>query len=92
MSNGKLVNMGHPYELLSDKTTLFFDLVQNLDKKEQDLNFSISKDNYLKKYNSGISEKLPLYSNKLVSSSDQPSNQQTETDFKESSPLLSNNL
>jgi hypothetical protein len=85
--------MGHPYDLLIDQTTIFYDLVQNLNKHEQELNFDIAKENYLKKNNFQYNNSKPDDDKVTFNSTVADSNQQNEiqADIQENRPLLSNN-
>ena len=43
MSNGELVNYGEPYDLLQNRSSLLYELVQKLGKDEFDRLFEIAK-------------------------------------------------
>ena len=49
LDKGALESFDHPYELLKDRSTVFYELVHNLDKPEASRLIQTAKASYLKK-------------------------------------------
>ena len=58
MDKGNVVDIGKPYDLIKDKTTILYDLVKSLDKSESDRLIEIAKKTYNHTNEQSIHKKL----------------------------------